>query len=183
MKVPNAKGGDAPRPAGKAAPSRCQRKCRKSYSNTRTHIYIHTYTHFYEPQLSERSELPAAWPPCPTSPPPQKGVGGVGGRGKQFAAAAAVFLFILFSVILLCDPSVDFMYLFMGKLGKWLSLHFPSLSRSRALSRPLRQGAKGCNYEVYTPFAQAGLPQRLQPLPASPNFLLGLSISFLATPN
>lgn len=163
MKVPNAKGGDAPRPAGKAAPSRCQRKCRKSYSNTLTHthtyIYIHTYTHFYEPQLSERSELPAAWPPCPTSPLPQRGVGGVGGRGKQFAAA--VFLFILFSVILLCDPSVDFMYLFMGKLGKWLSLHFPSLSRSRALSRPLRQGAKGYNYEVYTPFAQPGLPQRL----------------------
>lgn len=95
-------------------------------------------------------------PPCPTT----RGVGGVGGRGKQFAAAA-VFLFLLFSVILLCDPSVDFMYLFMGKLGKWLSLHFPSLSRSRALSRPLRQGAKGYNYEVYTPFAQAGLPQLL----------------------
>lgn len=47
----------------------------------------------------------------------------------QTVCCCCVF-FILFSVILLCDPSVDFMYLFMGKLGKWLSLHFPSLSRA-----------------------------------------------------
>lgn len=134
MKVPNAKGGDAPRPAGKAAPSRCQRKCRKSYSNTRTHThtftYTHTYTHFYEPQLSERSELPAAWPPRPTSPRPHEMCRWRRWAWQTVCCCPAVFLFILFSVILLCDPSVDFMYLFMGKLGKWLSLHFPSLSRA-----------------------------------------------------
>lgn len=46
--------------------------------------------------------------------------------------------------------SVDFMYLFMGKLGKWLSLGFSDRSQ-RA------KGAKGYNYEVYTPFAMGSL--------------------------
>lgn len=124
---------------------------------THTHLHTHTLTHIFMSRNSANvPNCPRHGHPAPLRPVPTKCVGGVGGRGKQFSAAA-VFLFILFSVILLCDPSVDFMYLFMGKLGKWLSLHFPSLSRAR----PLRQGAKGYNYEVYTPFAQAGLPQRL----------------------
>lgn len=97
-------------------------------------------------------------PPHLTSPRPfPESCRWCGGRGKQFAAAAVFF--ILFSVILLCDPSVDFMYLFMAKLGKWLSLHFPLFLALSASA----QGAKGYNYEVYTPFAQAGLPQRLHP--------------------
>jgi len=44
---------------------------------------------------------------------------------------------------------VDFMYLFMGKLGKWLLLSFSERGQSL--------GAKGYNYEVYTPFAMGWL--------------------------
>lgn len=55
------------------------------------------------------------------------------------------------------------MYLFMEKLGKWLLLSF--LERGESL------GAKGYNYEVYTPFAMARNP-------------LGVALGFqLAVPN
>lgn len=151
-----------------------------------THTHLHTHTHTFLWAATQRTfQLPAARPPPPIAAPLLRRVGGGNGRGKQFAAAA-VFCFLLFSVILLCDPSVDFMYLFMGKLGKWLSLRFPTLSPSPSLSFALlvaAQGAKGYNYEVYTPFARTGLPLSLY-LSLNSNFFFhsDFQLAFLPRP-
>lgn len=171
MKVPNAKGvggrGRVATPSWRSAPFLAASGNVVNHfptlSHTHTHLHTHTHTHIFMSRNSANVPTARGATTASHRRPLSRRVGGGNGRGKQFAAAA-VFCFLLFSVILLCDPSVDFMYLFMGKLGKWLSLRFPTISPSPSLSFALlvaAKGAKGYNYEVYTPFARTGLPLSL----------------------
>lgn len=161
MKVPNAKGGDAPRPAAAKRPLHAASGNVVNHIPTLAHTHTHTFTYTLTHIFMSRNS--ANVPNCPRhghpAPPHSHHKRW---RWRRWAwqtvcCCCCVSFYIIFCYFAMRSKCGFYVFVY----GKIRQMAFTPLSLSFFLSRPLRQGAKGYNYEVYTPFAQAGLPQRL----------------------
>lgn len=105
-----------------------------------------------------------------------RGVGGGGGRGKQFAAA--VFFYIIFCYFAMRSKCGFYVFVY----GKIREMAFTPLSLSFSRSRPVLKVPKVTIMKFTHHLPRQGCLSASS-LAASPNFFLGLSINFLATPN